>query len=312
MKRFVVWLYGAFLITAGIFMSCDRNEELVEVPQSKVTSVASPSSTRALRSFGSIHEVWLETRNVLQHYCQRNAGKKSSSYPEAEGVVSSSMASSLCLPTSYMMAAYALAEVYGEDFSLSGAHLSSIQKQLGSNYRSLRNLHNQLSAGKVDGSSFLVSERCSTGDRADMKSFIENALDRNMLVLVAVRADVYDYDKINTFTYNRILTLPNQDRNPDMAYGSDHYILTKSANDKGHIILLVEMSIWGTGNGCVSYLDPLARTRTCSPDEVNNPSYALHGSYWNNERYVLYSRLLDSMLANSADGTYNAVAIGHR
>ena len=39
---------------------------------------------------------------------------------------------------------------------------------------------------------------------------------------------------------------------------------------------------------------------------------ALTGSYVNNARYVLYSKLLNSMLANGADGNYSAVAVGHR
>jgi len=30
----------------------------------------------------------------------------------------------------------------------------------------------------------------------------------------------------------------------------------------------------------------------------------------NNTRYILYSKLLNSMLANGADGTYNAIAVG--
>ena len=47
-------------------------------------------------------------------------------------------------------------------------------------------------------------------------------------------------------------------------------------------------------------------------NEFKNRVYALTGSYVNNSRYVLYSKLLNSMLANGADGNYSAVAVGHR
>ena len=45
-------------------------------------------------------------------------------------------------------------------------------------------------------------------------------------------------------------------------------------------------------------------------NEFKNWVNVLTDSYVNNTRYVLYSKLLNSMLANGADGTYNAIAVG--
>ena len=45
-------------------------------------------------------------------------------------------------------------------------------------------------------------------------------------------------------------------------------------------------------------------------NEFKNWVNVLTGSYENNARYSLYSKLLNSMLANGADGTYNAIAVG--
>ena len=39
---------------------------------------------------------------------------------------------------------------------------------------------------------------------------------------------------------------------------------------------------------------------------------ALTGSYVNNARYSLYSKLLNSMLANGVDGNFSAVVVGLR
>ena len=45
-------------------------------------------------------------------------------------------------------------------------------------------------------------------------------------------------------------------------------------------------------------------------NEFKNWVNVLTGSYVNNARYSLYSKLLNSMLAKGADGTYNAIAVG--
>ena len=314
MKKFIGMLFGALMVMVGVFSSCDKNEDLNQVSQevaiAKVKSSESVSTTRSLNQ--GQHEVWLETRNALHHYCQRNAGSKDANYTNAEGIVSRAVAQTLCLPTSYMMAAHALGVVYGNDFQLSGRHLKVIKEQLGGNYKSLNNLHSKISRGDVDGSSFLKSERLSTTNREDMKSFLENALDRNMLILVAVRADVGDYNKINIFTKKDNLGLPDQQYNQDTAFGRDYYFETSPSTSGGHIILLSEIEIWGTGNGLVTYLDPLAQSRIFPATQIEHQIFALSGVYWNNRRYVLYSKLLNSMLANGADGTYNAVAVGLR
>lgn len=145
-----------------------------------------------------------------------------------------------------------------------------------------------------------------------MKVFLETALDQNMLILVAIRSDVGNYQKINEFTKDDNLTLPDQQHNKDVAFGGDYYFKTTPSTSGGHIILLTGINIWNTGNGVVTYLDPLAQSRTDLPNKFENRVYALTGSYVNNARYVLYSKLLNSMLANGADGNYSAVAVGHR
>ena len=58
----------------------------------------------------------------------------------------------------------------------------------------------KISRGFVDGASFLKSEKLITKNRQEMKVFLETALDQNMLILVAIRSDVGNYQKINEFT----------------------------------------------------------------------------------------------------------------
>ena len=314
MKKFIGMLFGVLMVMVGVFSSCDKNEDLNQAPQevsiAQVESSDLLSTTRSLNQ-GS-HDVWVETQRALVHYCQRNAGTRDETYTKAEGVVSREVAQKLCLPTSYMMAAHALGEVYGNDFQVSGRHLKTIQEQLGGNYTSLSNLHSKISRRSVDGASFLKSEKLITKNRQEMKVFLETALDQNMLILVAIRSDVGSYRKINEFTKDDNLTLPDQQYNKDVAFGGDYYFKTTPSTSGGHIILLTGINIWNTGNGVVTYLDPLAQSRTALPHEFKSRVYALTGSYVNNARYVLYSKLLNSMLANGADGNYSAVAVGLR
>lgn len=305
-------------LLGSVFTSCSNDDDLLLAGDSQTESVSSLAQdsvkavTRSMTT--SDHELWLSTRNLLTHYCQRKAGHIDTGYPYAEGAITTALSKTVCLPTCYMMAAHALGDLYGYSFALTGTHVGTITSQLGVYYKSLSNLKNKIISGSIDGTNFLTCERLSTTNRSEMKSFIENCLDRNFPVLVAVRADVSGtnaYNKLNNIsTYTNLLS-PSQTYNPDMQYGtsSDQYILTPSGSTNGHIILLTEVSKWETGNGPVSYLDPLARSRGTGSDYTYPSPYYSYGSYWENRRYVLYSRLLDSMLANSADGYYNAVAI---
>ena len=92
--------------------------------------------------------------------------------------------------------------------------------------------------------------------------------------------------------------------NPDLGT-SPLYITSKpeenSSNIGGHVIVLIAINTDATGDGVVTYLDPLAKTRSGS-----------------NRRYVKYSLLLDSMAESGTtliDGRnrvnyYDAFSIG--
>lgn len=311
LKKVIFGLFVAMFAVVAL-SSCNKDNDDTSVVSEvsldqKVMAVSRSSDP------GTYHSIWNDTKREFVHYCQRKAGPSSHNYPNGEYAVTEVYAKSLCGLTSYMMAAHVLSKYAYEEvnFSLDGKHLKTLLDQVGTNntaYKYLSNIKDAIEKGKLDGSEFLTCELLSTTDRTDMKSFLENAVDRNMLVLVALKADVstwnVSYDKLNTTKYGDFQS-PDSRYNPDMAYGttSNQYLLTKSTPKdpyhNGHIVLITEVDIWGTGNGIVTYIDPLAKTKG-------------FGGYWENARLALYSRVLDAMKANGNNNTYTALAIGCR
>ena len=293
------------VMVGSIFTSCDNDDEypmpsqISKVNQSFDRDSVAPT-TRAANSSYKISESIL---SYFVHYCQRNAGPVKPGYPNAEGLVSLSVSQGLCCPDSYMMAAACLAHYkdgYATSYNTTGSKLVGIINAIsGKTYQYLYVMANY--ANNRDAS-FLVAAKSGDkpGDetiqysRSKIKTFMENALANNKFVIVNVNAKIYNYNTVN----NSSLYL-NNSSNPDLG-SSPSYISTNNEGSTvgGHVILIIGIETNHTGDGVVTYIDPLAITRS------NGLS---------NRRYVKYSTLLNSMkISGSDDDAYDAISVGLR
>lgn len=238
-----------------------------------------------------IYEVDPSILAYFQHYCQRNAGPKTNDYPNGENIVSSTTSMQICCPTSYMMAANCLSKSRGVSYDFSGNFLKYMVNKYPSNYKYLFTMYQH--ANNVDNNLFYALKsgndpsKTNEYSRESIKGFMQNSLYNNCFVLVSLNANVLNINIVN----NQLLYQKNGS-NPDLT-SSPSYI---SPNyNSGHVVLIISIEIDASGDGIVTYLDPLAKTKT-------NQS---------NRRYVKYSTLLNSMKSSSSDNnSYNAIAIG--
>lgn len=284
-------------IVSIVFSACEKGQTLLDPVQS--TEVESSLRSMDTRAANSSYAISGDILAHFRHYCQRDAGHSKRGYPNAEGAISDADAGAACCPTSYMMVSACLAQYKGylpEVFAVSGARLGRIISGE-PEYRYLSKMADYCSS--KDRNFLSVETKFKESDRGTIKNFLESSLSRNRFVIVNVNAHTY---QIKTVNDSRLFE--NSSRNPDLGY-SPLYITSKpeenNSNIGGHVIVLIAINTDATGDGIVTYLDPLAKTRNGS-----------------NRRYVKYSLLLDSMAESGTtliDGRnrvnyYDAFSIG--
>ena len=306
-KIFFSMIAMIMMVTVGsVFTSCTNDDDdfPVTAHETQLDQALDQDSvapmTRAANSSYKISESRLA---YFVHYCQKNAGPQTTNYPDGEGLVSSSVASTYCCPDSYMMAAACLAHYkdgYSTSYNATGTKLVGIASGANSyypyNYEYLLCLYNYcngndysfLNATKTGSSSTSTHE----SSRSATKTFIENALSNNRFVMVNV--NVYgSYDNVNATKYYSTSSSTNNDLTTSPTYITSNDESTSGVY--GHIILIIGIETNSTGDGIVTYIDPLAKTRSGGAS---------------NRRYVRYSNLLNSVLYAGNNSNYDAISIG--
>lgn len=298
--------FGTLMIMVGTFTSCDQNEDLNQVPQTETVVVdTSYVQTRvmAIPQKYAIDEAILQ---YFQHYCQRNAGTPTKTYPNAESAMSSDKSQSVCCPTSYMMAASCLARYKGLSYGFGGAKVESLtqdHKNLvtasdGTQTSAYKFLFTMADHANSQDGSFLRGYK--SGDsprdqtrqksREKIKKFMESSLQQNRFVLVNVNCYLTSVSVVNdSRLYQNSLSNPDRTNSP-------YYITVQDESKKlklGHVILIISIETNQTGDGVVAYIDPLAKSKSPS-----------------NRKYVKYSTLLNSMKISGSNDYYDAIAIG--
>lgn len=265
-------------IVSIVFSACEKGQTLLDPVQS--TEVESSLRSMDTRAANSSYAISGDILAHFRHYCQRKAGW-SNDYSGAEHAISEDHARSACCPTSYMMVSACLAQYKGylpEVFAVSGARLGRIISGE-PEYRYLSKMADYCSS--KDRNFLSVETKFTEFDRAKIKTFLENSLSKNRFVIVNVNAHTYLMKTVND---SRLFE--NTSRNPDLG-SSPLYISAEpeegSRSVGGHVIVLIAINTDATGDGVVTYIDPLAKTRNGS-----------------NRRYVKYSLLLNSMLVSGS------------
>lgn len=290
-----------FVLTVILLSSCKKeetanNKEFFNTQANNITKNSSISGNQ------TIYEVAPTIVANFQHYCQRNAGPASATYPNGTGNLTDDQSRRACGPTAYMMAANCIAKYINPytGYSASGTKLAEIVSKTGvSTY--LTDLVNY--ANNYDNSFLIgVYNGPQKTNRALSKQFIETALANNKFIITAVNARTYDYYTVNNsnYYYNNSSN-PDLNASGDVASGTNkNYITTNTSNGTtigGHIILIIRIVVNNNdGTGIVEYIDPLAITK---PTGISN------------RRYVSYTRLLNSMVANGSPN-YDAISIAQR
>lgn len=255
---------------------------------------------KSASSSKTVYGIDSDVLEYFQHYCQRNAGPALYNYPDATGNIEKTQSMAACGPTSYMMASYCIANYINQEriCNVSGSKLARIIKKTGvSTY--LTDL--EIYANNYDGS-FLeaIYNKREKKSRSSTKNFIQNALDENKFVIVAINANTQSYDVVNSSNLYY-----NSSKNPDLndsGSKSSNYISIKEEGGSihGHIIIITKVTIDNDiGTGIVEYIDPLSKTKSSS-------------SYKSNRRYVSYTRLLNSMSVNGGSAYYDALSVGEK
>lgn len=266
-------------IVSIVFSACEKGQTLLDPVQS--TEVESSLQSIDTRAANSSYAISGDILDHFRHYCQRDTGHSKKGYPNAEGAISDADAGTACCPTSYMMVLACLAQYkryLPEVFAVSGARLGRIISGE-PEYRYLSKMADYCSS--KDRNFLSVETKFTEFDRAKIKNFLESSLSRNRFVIVNVNAHTY---QIKTVNDSRLFE--NSSRNPDLG-SPPLYISAESEEGSrsvgGHVIVLIAINTDATGDGVVTYIDPLANTRNGS-----------------NRRYVKYSLLLNSMLVSGS------------
>lgn len=297
MRKGIIKLFGVMVIVAGI-LSCNRVDDVHITTQveEKVLESTNAFNGQEVNQSSFAPQTYAVSPSLLahfRHYCQRNAGPVTSNYPDGEGVVTSGTSQQICCPTSYMMAANCLSSYSGVGYDFSGNFLRyMVDTYTNSRYTYLFTMYQH--ANTVDNNLFFAIKsgphpnKTNEPNRAVIKQFMQNALYNDCFVLVSLKASLKNFNVVN----NPLLYVKDAS-NPDLTnYPS--YISPNHGG--GHVIVIIAIEVDNSGDGIVTYIDPLAKTR------ANGRS---------NKRYVRYSTLLNSMKASSSDNaSYNAIAIG--
>ncbi len=169
----------------------------------------------------------------FQHFCQKNAGPVTTAYPNAQGTLSSSAASSACGPTAYMMATACLAKSQDPNtlYQCNATKLANIVRTTGTSISVIK----ALTYGKVQDKSIvsvldnfgyyptgsnLISPKISA-DRTKTKTFMQNELSNDRFLIVPL--NIYFAEKIvnDERFYN------NDATNPDL---NDYGVVTTGLN----------------------------------------------------------------------------------
>lgn len=311
MKKMLIFAV-AIATSILVLFSCEKEtmelqqnatESPIDTTQKEDILLSKSVSTSGGKTIYELRPAWL---GLFQHYCQRNAGPVSSSYPNAEGIMTSTDAQKACGPTSVMMAAACLSKncVPARTYPVNGTKLQSIyntvKSYVGSGSITLASLVWYVN----NYESHLTASSIATTSRSATNQFIKDALQADKFVIVSVNGYLNDINVVN----NPNLYV-NSSSNPDLVSQGNvtssssgnarNYISDaneSSTGPAGHIIVVLRLVIDNnTGSGVVEYIDPLAKPRP------NGQS---------NKRYVSFTRLLNSMKLNGVnDSVYDAISI---
>lgn len=294
LKTSILVLFLLAFVGIG-FSSCNQSEDLLVTEKDNTSTFVERDSLSVLRTAPTSQRYAID-ESILQHfrhYCQRNAGGKASGYPNTESAMDTEKSKTVCCPTSYMMAAACLAKYKGVNYDFGGAKVEAISNTYTGAENYLYLVAMARYANKID-SAFLRAtyadpQRASSAqsDRTKVKEFMQDALRKNKFVMVNITGKLVKYATVND---SRLYL--NSETNPDLTE-KPLYVSTHEGDGK-HVILIIAIETNHTGDGVVTYIDPLALTRNAS-----------------NRRYVKYSTLLNSMkIASESKKHYNAIAIG--
>jgi hypothetical protein len=298
MKKIFTLVVLVLGIMTTTLTSCD-NDETFTAPTSGVEDPKGSNARITPLGNYTMYEVDPTIMAYFQHFYQQGSG-------------TGTIGGHACGPASYMMGAYCLAgykdRPYPTQYAINAGKQSyiytEIKKNNGNNPIKTTDLTAFGNNVKYDGN-WISCEDKNTSDRADMKTFIQQALTNNKFVVVAINA--YDFDPKypkNANLYNSDPSNYDLSATGEVSTGSYNwnYISTldespENSTNKligGHIIIIVRLRVNLDGTGVIEYVDPLAPN--------HNPS---------NRKFVSYTRLLNSMAMNGIyDTQYDAMSIG--
>lgn len=192
-----------------------------------------------------------------------------------------------CGPTAYMLAAHMVAAASGWSFMPSNtSKLTAIVNHIGSMPIDMGQISTYVS--EYDGTHLQTTTRVTT-DRSSFKSFLENSLATGDPVIVPIR--ISGSSRVNDGRYTTENSSSNYDLDGSDQSGRPNYVNTSGI---GHFVVVIGIKVFGsTGNGYVYYKDPLASSGAT--------------------KMCVYSRFLNSALANGASNTYyDAIAISKK
>jgi hypothetical protein len=202
-----------------------------------------------------------------------------------------------CCPSSYMMAEGCLLRLKNgwNSYEVSSTKLHEIINNSEGHYSILTTMENYCNTNNRNilfADFYQPDDNLSNERRVKMKTFLLNSLSSNKFVMVNVNI-MNNANIVNDNCYYQ------KEGNPDL-YGGSGYIRTENEGSKvdkvevvGHVILLIGITTGENHDGIVTYIDPLAHTRTVS-----------------NRRYVKFSTLLNSMRIAGTNGIYSALSVG--
>ncbi len=192
--------------------------------------------------------------------------------------------SNACGPDAYMLAAHMIAGANGWSFMPSNiTKLNRIISKIGSLPIGMTQISNFVAA--YDNTHLQTSSIVTT-NRNSFKSFLEDNLVYGDPVIVPIR--ISGGSRTNDSRYTTENSSTNYDIDGTDQSGRPNYVNTTGV---GHFVVVIGIKVFGTtGDGYVYYKDPLASSGTT--------------------KVCVYSRFLNSALANGASNTYyDAIAI---
>jgi len=194
-----------------------------------------------------------------------------------------------------MMAANCISLYKGLSYGANATKQQQIFNVVGAN----ANLYQLWAYGNNYNASFLRARLLAvTYSRETLKSWIENYLAENSFIIVGVNAYVTNASNL---VHNNEYYSTSSSVNPDVDGSTlpQKYIVSQAIGTSsngygvgGHVIIITGLNKNNpAGTGMITYIDPISKG--------HSPS---------NRKYVSYTRLLDSIIANSSGG-YRVLAI---